>query len=184
MSALGLYETDTANHFDDIAYFYLNPSGDIWKYLTNPATGATTASIYNLNSGNVGVGTNTPQVKLEVNGNISTPSFLTNLICRNNGTTAGERCLPTTYFSSSYLPTATSYTMPSGTMTLQNACPGATDAISGVSLGKVQCTTVAMTTTAATPATGPVQCDAGAYVRGLLTNGCIICSSGTTLKCP
>lgn len=64
MSALGQYEGNTANYFDDYTYFMVNKSSSIWAFI--PSTG----HLYNLNSGNVGVNTTAPGDKLDVSGTL------------------------------------------------------------------------------------------------------------------
>lgn len=66
MSSISSYDANNLNKFDDITSFTKIPSGLLWAYIINTETGETTGSTKNLNKGNVGVGTTSPQALLDV----------------------------------------------------------------------------------------------------------------------
>lgn len=64
MQALGAYKAAGATYYDDYSYFNKSRSTTLWAYI------AGTGHIYNLNSGDVGVGTDAPQARLDVAGTL------------------------------------------------------------------------------------------------------------------
>lgn len=186
MSSIANYEAAGANFYDDMALLTKNPSGELWAYIINPSTSASTGSIYNLNSGNIGVGTSNPQVKLDVEGDVRATTVLANTLCKaDTAIASGTKCLPLNFFAGSAWTMPTGVTTPSGLSSYKNICASTSyDVMTGISSGQVQCALgVNMTTSPASPAAGPVNCPAGEYISAVLTNGCIICTGGGTL-CP
>lgn len=68
------------SHFDDIMQYKIWTMSSLWSFApSNPN------NIYNRNPGNVGVGTTTPQQKLDVNGNIRADEAHVERLCDNAG---------------------------------------------------------------------------------------------------
>jgi prepilin-type N-terminal cleavage/methylation domain-containing protein len=69
--------TQDSTYFDDVVYHESASVGALWQ--------AGTGGVFNTNPGNVGVGLENPQNKLEVNGNVSALRFTQNQICDTAG---------------------------------------------------------------------------------------------------
>lgn len=91
LQALGNYEADGPGFYDDIIRVRGAAPTQIWARVDPSTTGA--APIWNLNTGNIGVGTLTPGEQLEVNGilRVETPpapgsgAVVSSLICDQGG---------------------------------------------------------------------------------------------------
>lgn len=164
IEALGQYGANDANFFDDHVQFYLERSGSLWASLTD-AAGQPTAHLNNMNTDNVGVNLASPGAKLDVSGTLRADTVRADTYCNK----AGTSCFPTDYFGA---------TKTSGA--LINKC-GTGSIMTGISSLQVQC---AKPTLNLPPAYPGLSCTgAGNWVRGVLTNGCIICTNGVKL-CP
>lgn len=90
VSAIGYYKGNSDRYYDDHALFAAITDTRIWGSVfdlsqPNPED-QITAHIRNLNRNNVGVGTNTPNERLEVDGTIRTPAGVrVTQICDENG---------------------------------------------------------------------------------------------------
>jgi prepilin-type N-terminal cleavage/methylation domain-containing protein len=157
MQGLGVYEAAGNDYFDDHAYFYIEASGDLW-YILPDAANNPSDHINNLNTDNVGIRTTAPAVKLDVNGDITAPTVRANRICNK----AGTDCFLTTFFSG------------------PKTCP-AGEVLVGYSGGNPTCEKVDLNPYGAFPG---VDCHASVaptyWVRGIMSNGCVICSNGVS----
>lgn len=149
MAALGVYEGAGANYFDDIAYFRKSSGASLWNFV--PGTG----HIYNLNTSNVGVNTDTPASKLDVVGTLrATNNIKVERVC----TADGSKCFNVKDIS--------------GTTGIN--CAG-TNVMTGITNGSTDC----VAPTYAAPVN--VNC-APAWITGIRTDGCVKCSDGS-VKC-
>lgn len=180
-ASLGDYNAGGATFYDDLTYFYRDQTGDLWGYISDPdpsANGASTGHIRKLSLGNVGVntGTNPVGTELDINGTVRAVTTLNDFYCKKDG----SACLPTRYLWDE-LVLGTNIPVPifpvpdsppfTTAKNWTNSCPGG-QVLTHYSNGTAQC--AAKVTITAPPS--PVNCPAGTYVRGLLTNGCVICS--------
>lgn len=155
MRALGVYEGTPAQFYDDYVLFNREQAAELWQNVTNPATNGGTGDIINLNTGFVGIGTDTPSEELEVVGNIRAPTVLSNQICDETG----ANCLDVNYFITS---------LTSGAKT--NTCSSSGSVIKGIANGKVTCEKVLIQNS------GLHTCPVGEHVRGMYTDGRVICT--------
>lgn len=80
VSSINLYEADGATYYDDIVMSNDWTQSGIWAYVTG-------VDIANTNPGNIGIGTRTPGVKLDVIGDVRSSSKLrTGEFCNDDGT--------------------------------------------------------------------------------------------------
>ncbi len=166
IEALGQYDANDANFFDDHVQFYLERSGSLWASLTD-SLGQPTAHLNNMNSDNVGVNLMTPGTKLDVSGNLRADTVRANTYCDKSG--ASTNCFPTDFFGAAKTSGA-----------LINKC-GTGSIMTGISQLQVKC---AKPTLDLPPSYPGLSCTgAGNWVRGVLTNGCIICTNGVKV-CP
>ena len=70
VQALGHYEADTPQFYDDYVYFSKSQSSSLWSYITG------TNHVVNLNTNNIGIGTDTPAEKVEVAGTLKVDNNL------------------------------------------------------------------------------------------------------------
>ena len=154
VSALANSNAAGANFYDDMIYFHLFQSNELWTNIpTN--TGVATPHIFNRNSGNIGVLTDAPQDKLHVNGDIKADTVRADTLCK----TDGSDCLPIDFFGS---------WKPAGAN--QNVCPYG-EVVTKVYGNKVYCGKPVIQ--------APIveqRCPAGKYLRGIKSNGDILCT--------
>lgn len=162
VQALGNYEAAGGQFFDDFLHFYREPGGDLWSRINNGATA--TDHIQNLNSGNVGVNNAAPAVKLDVTGTINADTVKARNFCNKNG----ANCITFTAASAKLLNTET--------------CATTGAVMTGIDSQNAECAKPTITPFAGY--TGAVCTGAGNYIKGVLTNGCVICTSGATSCCP
>lgn len=142
--ALGHYEANTPSYFDDYVYFSKSQSSGLWSYI--PATN----HVINLNTNNIGIGTNTPDEKLDVAGTLRVDRNLkTGQICD-----AAGLC----------------FNIDAITGTGAIACPGG-EVMVGISNANEDCAVPAFAAPAAN-----VNCSPG-WVHGIRTDGSIICTT-------
>lgn len=80
LNSLRYSEAQNANYYDDIIKPRTWSASGIWTYTEGSAS-----DVHSLNTGNVGVGTTTPTVKLEVVGNLKTEEVHSNQFCNADG---------------------------------------------------------------------------------------------------
>lgn len=175
MASLGDYKVGSATFFDDTAQFYRDQAGDLWAYIENPnpAIGGSTGHVRKLNLGKVGVntGSTAAQADLDVNGNIRATTTQMDQFCKKNGTA----CIPTRFMWETYSSPTTLPTTSDPTKQWKNTC-AAGQVISHYANGQAQCISKV---NIPAPMSGAVTCPAGSWVRGLLTNGCVICGNSS-----
>lgn len=169
VKALGQYDANDANFFDDQVHFFLERSGSLWASLTDSG-GLPTPHLNNMNNDFVGVNLLTPGVKLDVGGTLRADTVKSQSYCDKSGT----NCFPPDYFDT--LKT-------SGAIT--NSCPtsGAMQGsiMTGISSLQVQCSKPTLDLPPGYPG---LNCSGvGNWLAGILTNGCIICTNGVEV-CP
>ena len=154
MASLGVYEAAGANYFDDISYFRKSSGASLWNFARDPL-GNVTDHIYNLNTNNVGINTDTPASKLDVVGTLrATNNIKVERVC----TADGSKCFNVKDIS--------------GTTGIN--CAG-TSVMTGIKNGSTDC--VAPTYSM------PVNVDCTpAWITGVRTDGCVKCSDGS-VKC-
>ncbi len=81
------YEVPGPTYFDDFLYLSDWSRNSIWAY--SPAADAEPGSVYSTNTGNIGIGTETPGEKLDVVGNIRSDQVHSPNFC----TGTGEGCM-------------------------------------------------------------------------------------------
>lgn len=74
------YSETAANYFDDVLVKSDWTNSSIWEYTPNSPD-----DIYSRNSGNVGIGTSTPEAKLDVSGNLRADQLNAPSICNREG---------------------------------------------------------------------------------------------------
>jgi hypothetical protein len=149
--------TAGANYNDDVVMYTSKTLSKIWEF-----AGVGSNDIFNLNVGNVGVGTTAnPTERLEVNGNISvsgTSELRTNLICDTNAT----NCWSPNLLGG-----------PVGNGNQCAAAPtGTVNVMTGITNGQITCTTVPLPLPAGFA--GQQCTTAGQFVIGFSAAG-IIC---------
>lgn len=151
---VGLYSTQpgSPDYFDDTVWYTSFSMSRLWDFEQG------TGNIYNMNVGNVGVGTNTPAERLQVVGNLRGDDFSQALLCDTNGTS----CWPASNLGGS--PGTQCPSTPA-------VAAGFMRVVNGVQGGEVVCTDIPMLTTVANQACAGV----GEYVVGFDESGAIIC---------
>lgn len=162
--ALGVYEGAGANYFDDISYFYLQGSGDLWSYAAARTAGAPEQHIYNLNKDAVLIGTNVTGgsgARLIVNGNLEAATAKAQFF------SAGGQAS----FSPNGIP-----------LVGDRACSGSNVLQSWNTLppGNPNC---GQPSIMARGISYTRTCPAGSLVKGITTRGCVLCTNGVEL-CP
>ncbi|MDD3021326.1 MAG: type II secretion system protein [Alphaproteobacteria bacterium] len=168
VQGLGSYEGAGNGFLDDYSYFYIESSGDLWYTLPDSAN-SPSPHINNLNSDNVGINTTTPQVKLDINGNLMADTVRANSFCNKSGTT----CISSSYFGSSGAYFGSSYN-----------CAGSVAAGSvmiGIKSGNPICSKISYDLP--TGYTGVTCPGAANWVAGVTTDGCVYCTDGSKV-CP
>ena len=146
MSALGFYEGDSPQYFDDLSYFAQRFDNELWA-----STSAGSIHIYNKNKGNVGIKTSTPTEKLDVNGDLEASNNVkVTKICDING----AKCFNVDSISGS-----------GSAMT----CP-ANQVMIGITNGTAQCSAVGLTPPADTT------CGTGKWIQGIRSDGSVVCT--------
>lgn len=150
---------DNADFNDDYVYVYLYQPNTLWDNMRDANTNPT-AHIMNLNTNNVGVLTQTPQERLHVMGNTRAMTVRADRFCYEDG----GSCFDVDFLQ---------YQRTSGIK--KNSC----------NAGEVLATLGNNTATCVKPALiAPgveKRCPVGAFLRGIMTNGVIICTDGTQL---
>lgn len=150
---------DNADFNDDYVYVYLYQPNTLWDNMRDSNTNPT-AHIMNLNTNNVGVLTQTPQERLHVIGNTRAATVRADRFCFEDGAS----CFDVDYLQTSRI---------AGIK--KNSC----------NAGEVLATLGNNTATCVKPsliAPGvEKRCPVGAFLRGIMTNGVIICTDGTQL---
>jgi type II secretory pathway pseudopilin PulG len=147
-------------HYDDYVYFVKSGSSGIWAYQPN------SNNIYNLNIGNVGVGTAAPGSTLDVEDPLGAGNGT--LRAENNAKAAmicdktGANCFPVKGFTAA-----------AGSETVK--CP-ANQVMNGIAMnaGTLQATGCAPPAFPF-PIPGPQTCPVGKWLHGYATNGTILC---------
>lgn len=86
----GLRNDQNHSYNDDLTKFTITQNTGLWTYVDGMAD-----AIQNTNSGNVGIGTNTPFERLEIAGNLRAQSVRANTYCEGiTNTRTGVNCLP------------------------------------------------------------------------------------------
>ncbi len=148
MQALGVYKANTTDHFDDIVIFGNPQTAVLW--IDKDSAG----NITNTNAKSIGIKTDTPMEKLDINGTLRADfNVRANEICDNAG-----NCFDMNIIASN----------PSAPNKIQ--CTGNT-VMKGISLKKAVCTTPTFAPLTAT------NCPTGTYVQGFRTNGSVICTA-------
>ncbi|MFN3827406.1 MAG: type II secretion system protein [Micavibrio sp.] len=165
-AALSNYKSDTNDFFDDIVYAHLYKPSDLWQVMTRPdgAGGQqATPDIMALNERYVGILTDTPQVKLDVAGDITATTIKSPRFCFNDGT----KC-----FEYNWLGTTSSVTGGAS----RNTCGTAGQVINFVGNNSITCVTPSIQNPGVER-----RCDAidptKPYLRGIKTNGDLICTN-------
>lgn len=159
VSALTNTYGDTANFYDDMTYVYLYQPNSLWDNMRDLAINPT-PHIINLNTNNVGVLTDTPQERLHVNGNARASTVRSDRLCYEDGTACFE----------------TDFLGPARTANpKRNNCP-AGQVITVLGNNTVACSRPAMVAPGAERRCGTPSYP-GTYLRGILTNGEIICTN-------
>jgi type II secretory pathway pseudopilin PulG len=131
-------------HNDDFVDFQLWSSSNLWS----PSPG-NPANIYNRNTGNVGVGTQTPTQRLDVSGNLRAVNVMGSQLCDANGTD----CFSPTLIGGAGM-----------------RCNSVNQAMRGVQNGAPICDNVTF------PTSFSASCAPGEFVRGITIAGNVVCS--------
>ncbi len=150
VQALGLYQGNTVGFYDDYVLFSKSQSSSLWSYIPG------TNNIQNLNTQNIGIGTDTPARRLDVAGNIRTSNnIVVNQICLNSDNT---NCLEVERIAQDITGSAINIKCRAG------------EVMEGISLKEARCVT---------PTFDPIQtnfiCPPGKWVNGFSTTGDVIC---------
>lgn len=163
-AALGNSKADGINYYDDMIYFHLFQTNELWTNIP-ASTGLATPHIWNRNALNVGVLTDTPSEKLDVNGTLRADTIRTDVYCKEGVATATAPfnsttdCMHTDLFGSTKIAGAN-----------RNLC-GVGEVVLKIWGGKVTCGKPSI----AAPAVAQ-KCILGQYLRGIKSNGDIICT--------
>lgn len=155
VQAIGNYEGTGATYYDDLSYFYTEAGGDLWVPLSD-AAGNPTNHITNLNANNVGIRTVTPTNKLDVTGRLTADTLRADRYCDS----AGANCISATDFVAN-----ASFSCPA------NKTP------SQIKDGGFVC--VAPSLSLPSGYDGAACAGTGNWIRGILSNGCVICTDGS-----
>lgn len=158
VSALENTVGNTANFYDDMTYVYLYQPNSLWDNMRDLAINPT-PHIINLNTNNVGVLTDTPQERLHVNGNVRAATVRSDRFCYEDGTANPSTCFDTDFLG----PVRTSGAK-------KNTC-AAGEVITVLGNNTVTCSKPAMVAPGAEQ-----RCPVGKYLRGILTDGNILCT--------
>lgn len=180
VSALINNEGDTPFHFDDRITFGYSSSSALWNNIYVPGVDpdgnpimVKTENIQNLNAGNIGIGTGmtNPETDLDVNGSIrARTSFATPEICDRNG----DNCFPTSAITGSPpIPTN-----PAQEPTTAGIACASGRVMKGISRAQEVCTEIELPGPGAWQSgTCPNNGANPTYVRGVTTDGRVICTS-------
>lgn len=163
-SALGKSDAEGVNFYDDMIYFHLYQSSELWANIPT-VTGASTPHIWNRNALNVGILTDTPQERLDVNGTLNAATVRADVYCKKSVTAAtgpfnyNTDCMHITLLGAQKTSGANKNTCAAGEVVLK---------IWG---GKVVCGKPSIAAPAA-----PQKCQIGTYLQGIKSNGDIICT--------
>lgn len=149
MQVLGLFKGNGATYYDDSLYIGKSGSSELWRTIYD-SSGNNTGKIFNLNDGNIGIKTSTPQTKLDVAGTarVDNTAQATQL-CKTDGT----MCFDIDAITSSG----------------KIRCTSGSSVMRGINSATADCFT---------PAFAPVQdidCGTG-WVSGIQANGSPICT--------
>lgn len=140
-----------AAYYDDVLLQRSFTMSELWRF------GDTTSTIYNVNPGNVGVGTASPEQKLDINGNLRTSTVNASSLCDRGM----ENCWGPEKLGGSGMRCSTT------------AVPGRTRIMQGIRQAEVDplCTEVSLPTVMANQKCA----NPGQYVVGFTASGSIIC---------
>jgi hypothetical protein len=167
--ALDNSSADNERHYDDLVVFGLATTTTLWDYIVTG--GVTTNNIRNLNTGFVGVKTpGNPTEALDVGGAIRAETRVrTDTICDD----AGLNCFRTEYLAGN-LPAPANLAGEGNNNTPGIKCfPGR--AMTGISKGDEECTSVALPATFV-PQTCPIVSGKQTWLRGITNDGIILCT--------
>lgn len=160
-----------AAYFDDTVWQSVINISSLWEFVDG------SPDIFNLNIGNVGVGTGTPSERLQVVGNLRAETARQDLICD----TGGSNCWNPDDLAS---PTGTvcnttTYPVPAGRMRV----------VVGIKNGRVKCSSSSPADPdydplypdppRVTPILGAPTCPAGQFMKGFAAGGAPICCDAT-----
>lgn len=144
VQALGIYQGDSARFYDDFAYFATMKTGGLWSYYHDQQ------HVYNLNTENVGIKTETPDQQLTVDGAIRVDNnALATEICNSDG----SNCFPIQNITGSNI----------------IRCNSANQVMDGIDRGRADCVTPSIQQLQET------DCGEDRWVRGVRTDGSVIC---------
>lgn len=160
-----------AAYFDDSVWQSVINISSLWEFVDG------SPDIFNLNIGNVGVGTGTPTERLQVVGNLRTETARQDLICD----TGGSNCWNPDDLASPTGTTCntTTYPVPAGRMRV----------VVGIKNGRVKCSSSSAADPdydplypdppRVTPILGAPTCPAGQFMKGFAAGGAPICCDAT-----
>jgi hypothetical protein len=162
MEAIGFYRSAGTTYYDDKLIAVKNIYGSLWQKTTD-SSGTLTNNIYNTNTGDVGIKTDSPTTKLDVNGTVrANTGAKASIICDKSG----NNCFNIGAFTS-----------PAGDAQNTIKCnpgevmTGVYSVMSGPSpVTKADCTPVIFT-----PPTPGASCGSG-WIIGIKVDGTLICS--------
>lgn len=143
MSSLA-YEGNGPGYFDDIVTYNSWDEANIWAYTNSE-------DIRNVNSGNIGIGTPTPQHELDVVGNIRSTNVHSTRYCDADG----ENCM-----------------LPEVIGGAGRQCGGSNGAVVGIRNNDVECASMSFKVTGS--------CGPNALVSGINSNGTVQCRTIVT----
>ena len=138
----------SAAFYDDIIQYRVSEISSLWSYVPGG-----TDSIYNKNPGFIGIGTDTPTQRLDVNGNVKAVDVLAGQLCD----AAGTNCFPTEAIA--------------GSADIIK-CP-TNRAMTGIRNSAAECDAMPVPVVGITP--GTCADPANPYVIGIAADGSIIC---------
>lgn len=168
--ALANSEAAGANFYDDRLTAVNFGSADLWLNVTDNAN-KPTSHMRPFFTGAVGVhksdpGSNAPSgatIMLDVDGSIKAKAIRSDQLCNFDGTECLNTNSTTGFFGNRQVGV--------------NTCPNG-QIMTGISDGAVQC----VSATLSLPNTGSIDCDAGAWLVGIRSDGAIMCNDGKTFK--